>query len=67
MKNTEYTWSDFNNLPFDIREGVLAFWEPHFDYSDPDFWASYDPTPDPAFVKAVQLYDWLQTNCPEEE
>ena len=60
------SWSMFNALPFDLRNGVLNFWEPGYDYDDPDFWTAYKD-PDPDFVEAVRKYDWLKRNDPEGE
>ena len=50
----------YDALPLDIRDGVEAFWEAGYDYDDPDFWDSFDPAPDPAFVEAVKMYDARQ-------
>ena len=55
-------------LPYDLREGVEAFWEPGYDYSDPEFWGCYDPMPAPEFIKAVQLYDlWENAEATAEK
>ena len=59
-------WSMFDDLPFRIRDGVLAFYEPGVDYSDDspvwdgrtdDEFATLDE-----FKHACQMYDWLITN-----
>lgn len=53
------SWAKFYALPFDIRDAVERFWEPGYDYSDPEFWNSF-VNPDPEFVEAVIMYDMLQ-------
>lgn len=56
-----YTCGNWRGLSLEYRDGALAFWEDGYDYSDPEFWSSY-PDPDPEFVRAVQIYDWLRTH-----
>ena len=66
--DTMYTWQDFDNLPFDIREGVLNYWESGYDYSDDsDLWESCGEPVTPEFKKACQMYDYLQSTDPECE
>ena len=58
------TWSQaaFDALPYEIRDGVERFWEPGYDYEDPDFWSSYpDVTED--FIAACIMYDKLQQDA----
>lgn len=62
-----FTWSEYSALPIALREGVEAFWEPGYDYSDPDMWSSYDPTPSPDFIAAVQMYDALRKVEPADD
>ena len=64
--DTNYTWERFNALDFDLRDGAVTFWEPGYNYDDPDFWSSYED-PRPEFIKAVQMYDWLKKNDPDGE
>lgn len=59
MTLRHHTWSEFNALPFDLRDGVEQFYEPGYEYDDPDFWACYEPEPSKDFIDAVQMYDWL--------
>lgn len=61
-----YTWGEWSGLSCEMRDGVLAFWEDGYDYSDWEFWKHY-PDPDPEFIRAVQMFDWLQKHDDEEE
>ena len=58
-KENTYTEAQFSALPFDLVDGVERFWEPGYDYSNPDFWTSY-PDIDAEFIKAVIRYDILK-------
>lgn len=58
-ENRPYTESQFYALPFDLRDGVERFWEPGYDYTDPDFWTSY-PDVDAEFIEATVRYDLMQ-------
>lgn len=59
-----FTWSEFNALPYEMRESVLSFYEGGYDYHDQDFWDFYPDVADD-FKEAVQLYDWLIKHAPD--
>lgn len=59
-----YTQADFDKLPYNVREGVLNFYESGYDYSDDsDVW---DGREDDEYCtladlkKGCQIYDFLQ-------
>lgn len=59
-----YTQADFDNLPYNVREGVLSFYESGYDYSDDsDVW---DGREDDEYCtladlkKGCQIYDSIQ-------
>lgn len=59
-----YTQADFDNLPYNVREGVLNFYDFGYDYSDDsDVW---DGREDDEYCtladlkKGCQIYDFLQ-------
>ena len=53
-----YTYGEWCGLSVYMRDGVLAFWEDGYDYSDPNFWDSYEDT-DHEFIRAVRMFDYL--------
>lgn len=63
-EKTMYTQEDFDKLPYNVREGVLNFYESGYDYSDDsDVW---DGREDDEYCtladlkKGCQIYDALQ-------
>ena len=67
QEHAPFTWQEFNALPFRVTDGAKSFWEPGYNYSDPDFWASYpdDVQNDMEAIHAVQMYDWLMRHDPD--
>lgn len=63
-KGSYYTERDFDALPNTLRYGVETFWEPGYDYQDPDFWEGYEDLSED-FVEAVIRYDLMRKE--EEE
>jgi len=61
---TAYTPTQFAALPYELMDGVERFWEPGYDYTDPDFWASYEDNT-PEFIEAVIRYDLMQSEQEE--
>lgn len=59
VNRTAYTPTQFAALPYELTDGVERFWEPGYDYTDPDFWTSYEDVA-PDFVEAVIRYDLMQ-------
>ena len=68
LDHAPFTWEQFYAFPFKVYDGAKSFWEPGYDYSDPDFWSNYpnEVQDDIESIHAVQMYDWLMKNCPEE-
>ena len=56
---SRYDGHSFSGLPTELQLAAEEFWEPGYDYDDPDFWANYG-SPDPDLMYAVKLYDKLQ-------
>lgn len=61
---TAYAPTQFAALPYELMDGVERFWEPGYDYTDPDFWASYEDNT-PEFIEAVIRYDLMQSEQKE--
>ncbi len=59
VNKTAYSPAQFSALPYELMDGVERFWEPGYDYADPDFWTSYEDTR-PDFIEAVIRYDLMK-------
>lgn len=63
---TAYTPAQFAALPYELMGSVEHFWEPGYDYTNPDFWTSYEDVA-PDFIEAVIRYDCMQNETNEDE
>lgn len=56
---SRYEGYTFDALPASLQDAAEKFWEAGYDYSDPEFWASYEDV-DPDLIYAVRKYDEMQ-------
>ena len=59
LPQSQYEGYTYAALPASLQNAAELFWEPGYNYSDPDFWMSYE-NPDPDLIYAVKLYDSMQ-------
>lgn len=66
VNRTAYTPAQLAALPYELADSVERFWEPGYDYTDPDFWTSYEDNT-PEFIEAVIRYDFMQSESDDED
>lgn len=53
---SQYEGYTFEALPASLQDAAEKFWEPGYDYNDPEFWAGFEDV-DPDLIYAVRKYD----------